>query len=256
MSVILDQERCIRCKRCVADCSVGVFSVGSDGAIEINESLCFHCGHCYAVCPQRAIALDGIAPDALPSLVNLSLDESTRDMLFKARRSVRQFKQHPVDAALLQRALDLANYAPTARNMREVHWTVINGREKIVPLVHEVADTLRNSDSPYKRMVAAVEKGLDPIMRGAPCLVMAHAKPWVWAEVDCAAAISYLELALHSMGLGSCWCGIVISASKAQPLPSLPLPDGHVAYAGLMVGEPTVTYTALPPRSEPPVRYL
>lgn len=255
MSVILNQTKCIRCKRCVSDCVTGVFSVGTDGSVQVDAANCFHCGHCYALCPSKAITLDGVVPGQFPAITPAPLTQVQRDMLFKARRSVRQFHQHPVDDAALQRALDLANYAPTAKNEREVQWTVINGREKMLNFLRDLCDVLRHSEE-HRRLVSAVERGLDPILRGAPCMVLAHAKPWPWAEVDCAAANSYLELALHSQDIGTCWCGYVIAGCKMASIPSLPLPEGHVVYAGLLVGHPAIQYVALAPRSKPPVTFL
>lgn len=256
MSVELNQQACTRCGRCEQLCNMRVFGRDEAGNMTVNDKNCFHCGHCYAVCPTRAITLDGHAPDAFAPVVEAKMTDLQQDMLFKGCRSVRWYKQDPVAEADLARALDLANYAATARNAREVQWTVINGREKLVPLVHDVADTVRGTDSPYAKMVEIVDKGLDPVLRGAPCLIMAHAKPWSWAEVDCAINATWLSLVLHSMGIGSCWCGILISAAKERPLPHLPLPEGHVAYAGLMVGYPKVNFTTLPPRTAPQVHFV
>lgn len=255
MSVIINQEQCTRCGTCMRVCVSRVFSQGDDGMITADDEKCFHCGHCFAACPARAITLDGHAPDSLPCTENTLFSEEQRDMLFRSRRSIRAYRQEPLQKAHLHRALELANYAPTARNAREVHWTVLNGREKVLPLVKEVALVLAE-DPCYGSMLKAVEKGHDPVLRTAPCLIMAHTEPWVWGEVDCAAAVSYLELALHSMGIGSCWCGFVIGAGKQAALPHLPLPKGHVAYAGLMVGYPDVSYASLPPRAEPHIHML
>lgn len=256
MSVVLNQELCIRCGVCKQLCNMRVFGEDAAGNITVKDDNCFHCGHCYAVCPVRAITLDGNAPDAFPAVSKAALTDLQQDMLFKSCRSVRWYDQKPVTEADLTRALELANYAATARNAREVQWTVINGREKIVPLVHDVADTMRGTDSPYVKMVEAVDKGLDPILRGAPCVIMAHAKPWGWAETDCAINATWLSLVLHSMGIGSCWCGILITAGKARSLPHLPLPEGHVAYAGLMVGYPKANFISLPPRTAPQVNFI
>lgn len=256
MGVILNQDLCIRCGVCAQLCNMRVFTVENDGHMAVNDEQCFHCGHCYALCPARAISLDGHAPDAFANTTPANLSDQQQEMLFKSCRSVRRYKPDPLSEADLARALDLANYGPTARNKREVQWTVINGREKLVALVNDVANALRDTDSPYAGMVKLVDKGLDPVLRGAPCLILAHAEPWEWAEVDCSINTSWLELALHSMGIGSCWCGILIAAAKAYPLPHLPLPKGHIAYGGLMVGYPDVQFTSLPPRSNPVVHFL
>lgn len=256
MSVVLDQSRCIRCKACEADCPARVFSHDSDGSIQVDDKNCMHCGHCFAVCPAGAITLDNHTPGSQPPVVSAPLSDIQRDMLFRGRRSVRDYRPEPVAGEMLSRALELANNAPTARHQREVHWTIINGRENVLPIMQEVAEVLSHTNTPYARLLALVEKGLDPILRGAPCLALAHTDPWDWAEVDCSAAITYMELALHSMGMGTCWSGIVIAALRLGPLKSIPLPEGHMAYAGLMIGYPKVSFRFLAPRNTPNVRII
>lgn len=256
MSVVLDQSRCIRCRACENDCAARVFSHEGDGPMQVNDQHCMHCGHCFALCPAGAITLDGHAPGSEPTVVSAPLSELQRDMLFRGRRSIRSYAPEPIAGNILTRALELASNAPTARNQREVHWTILNGREKLIPVMQEAAYQLSRTDTPYARLLPLVKKGLDPILRGAPCLILAHTEPWDWAEADCSAAITYMELALHSLGMGTCWSGIVIAALRMGPLESIPLPAGHKAYAGLMAGYPTISFRSLAPRETPDVQLI
>jgi len=256
MVPVLDENVCTNCRRCVRACVAGVFAIGADGFTAIRDvSRCIGCGHCLSVCPSKAIALDGLEADSLQAVEEASLTERHRDMLFKSRRSIRAYDGQPVEREALERALHLVNWAPTARNHREVGWLVVNGREKIEPLLLQAVDGLRK-DERYAAYVRAQEKGRDVILRGAPCVVLAHAAPWEWAEVDCSIAMTYLELALHSMGLGTCWCGVFIRAANSGALKSLPLPEGHKIFAGLMVGRPALRYLRVPPREPAPVSWL
>lgn len=259
MTVIIDNSLCIRCHRCMTVCISKVFQKNSDSPIPVAkfQQNCIHCGHCVAVCPNQAITLDGYSGSDLSPIPANRLNDDDRAALFTARRSIRVYRQEPVERSLLEKALHLATYAPTARNAREVHWTILNGREKLLPLIEQAADALSQStDSRYQKTLNRVRQGEDVILRGAPCLIVAHAAPWRWAEADCSAAISYMELALHSLGVGTCWSGMVISAAKIKPLPALQLPEGHVMYAGLMAGMPAVEYARIPHREPAGVTWL
>ena len=73
-----------------------------------------------------------------------------------------------------------------------------------------------------------------------------------WNTLDCATAVSYLELALHSYGIGTCWSGFVIAAASNGVDLGIPLPEGRKICGGLMIGYPAVQYARVPPRK--PVR--
>ncbi|MBO4312223.1 MAG: nitroreductase family protein [Desulfovibrionaceae bacterium] len=290
MSIQIDMNLCQRCGHCEPVCVARVFRSSEDGSPKIQEERlksCIHCGQCAAVCPAGAITADGIDPATLTPVTSAPFNDTQREMLFRGRRSVRAYEPRPVARELLEEAMDLAANAPTARHVREVCWTVINGREKLLPLIKQTARILEASRKPnYAGIEKSVEKGNDPIFRGAPCLVLAHCEPWRWAETDCAIAVTYMELALHSLGLGTCWCGMLINAAlmnhqdqlplnkigggrswrgnvidaamhkaPANPL-DLHLPEGHELYAGLMVGYPAFGYARLPLRKPTEITWL
>lgn len=88
---------------------------------------------------------------------------------------------------------------------------------------------------------------------GGPSLILAHGDANMpWNALDCAAAVSYLELALHSYGIGTCWSGFVIAAAGNGVDLGIPLPEGRKICGGLMIGYPAVQYARVPPRK--PVR--
>ena len=102
-------------------------------------------------------------------------------------------------------------------------------------------------------MASAFHAGQDPILRGAPSLILAHGDANTpWNAIDCAAAVSYLELALHSYGIGTCWSGFVIAAANNGVDLGIPVPEGRKICGGLMIGYPSVQYARVPPRR--PVR--
>ncbi len=252
----LDQDHCIRCARCVNVCPQRILGRHADGSIGISRSAlvrCIKCGHCVAVCPKAALTLNSEPPAALPPVEAAPLSDLQRDMLFKSRRSIRAYREEPVAHDLLRKALEEARYAPTASNTEQVEWLLVEGRERLHDMAARIADWMGTLTGPYRHVAAAFRAGQDPILRGAPAIIFAHGSAAVpWSPLDCTAAISYLELALHSYGVGSCWSGFVLAAASNGVDLGIPVPEGRSLCAGLMIGYPALRYARIPPRK--PVR--
>lgn len=251
MSVALDQKRCTQCGRCVRDCPSHIFALIESG-VQIKEKrleACLHCGHCNAVCPAQAITLDACNPDTLLPAATTLLNEEQRHGLFRSRRSIRHFKKEALPRDLISAALEDAAYAPTARNSRHVHWQVLTKPETLYAITSEVANAMRGASGRYSQVAKAFDSGTDIILHSAPCLFIAHApSDWDWGKVDCAIATTYLELALHTRGIGSCWAGFVVATAAQGAVPALQIPPGHSPCAGLMAGFPAMHYAKLPVR--------
>ena len=215
-----------------------------------------HCGHCTAVCPQGAVHLDGVSPESLLSTAPLPEKEQLV-ALIRGRRSMRTFKKQPVPENLLIEALDTARYAPTGKNLENVSWLVLDGRDTLRRIADAVVDSCRG-DSRMSDVVLAHDRGDDPIFRGAPCAVFACAdNAYDLAVVNCAIAVSTLDLLLPVLGLGGCWAGYVMRAALNKNVRNvMGMEDGLVPMAGLMIGFPDVHYCRIPRRRELRVRWL
>ena len=53
----VNKEKCIGCKLCVKDCFVNDIEM-IDNKAYIRNKTCFKCGHCIAICPQKAVFTD------------------------------------------------------------------------------------------------------------------------------------------------------------------------------------------------------
>lgn len=250
MALTINETRCLGCGTCVADCVCGILEL-HDGvpAFKPGKShICVHCGHCSAICPVDALTLDGRASEEQPLAAASVCGAPAMAALLKGRRAMRQFAPHPVPPMLLEEAIAFANYAPTAHNAREVAYTVLNGRPHVEALLAGLVELLERQGM-YPGHVANVRQGRDTLFRGAPCLVLLHAPERILSESDCATAAAYLELALHGLGLGSCWAGMLIEACVHELPEGLSLPASHKLYAALMVGRPIVAYHRIPYRA-------
>ena len=257
MPPVFDKMRCLRCGACVADCMCGILAFGKDGFPFMPEEMktrCVHCGHCVAVCPAAVVLLDGIPLSLCPSIKDLSSPEDTLDTILKGRRAMRQYKESPLPRLLLEKALTYAAYAPTAHNSREVAYTILNGRNCVERLLEKLVQHMERHGF-YPVHTENVRRGHDTLFRGAPCLILIHAPERPLSEADCATAAAYLELALHGMGLGSCWAGMMVEACASGLPDGLFLPEGHRLYAALMAGIPETRYQRFPFRSAPSVTW-
>ncbi len=256
MGFHVDARLCRRCGLCAAGCVCGLIEYGEDGYPCIRKErapACVHCGHCIAVCPAGAISLDGQKADDLES-AGFPVPFSTARSLFVTRRAVRNFQPEPVARELLEKLFELVAYAPTAHNAREVGYLVLNGRQSVERLLQATV-RLMEEHCMYPNHTRNVRNGHDTLFRGAPCLILVHAPQRILSETDCAIAANYLELAMPSLGLGSCWAGMLIEACVYGLPKGLELPYGHKLYAALMVGIPTVSYVRVPARSLPAVTW-
>ena len=140
------------------------------------------------------------------------------DHFLRSRRSIRVYKDKPVDREILASLIDVARYAPSGHNLQPVHWLVIQERAEIKRLSGIVIDWMRfmietkwpfAQDMHFDRVVQAWENDVDRVLRGAPHLIVAHGPSGLpHVQTACIIALAHLELAAHSFGLGACWAGL------------------------------------------------
>ena len=253
----IDDTRCIRCGLCARVCALHCFQVTEEGVHIRHEGYCMHCGHCTAVCPNAAISLDGVNPETLAPVSPLP-EKKRLEALIRGRRSIRAFKDQPVPEELLLQALDTARYAPTGKNLENVSWLVLEGKDTLRRVADSIVDAFRGAKE-LAGVVRSHDLGGDPIFRGAPCVVFACAPGSYDLDiVNCSIAVSTLDLLLPVMGLGGCWAGYAMRAAalNAEVRKAMGMEDGLLPMAGLMVGFPDIRYRRVPARRELRVRWV
>lgn len=258
-AITLDPSLCVQCGACAAVCTQAIFRQAPSGEYAVDPAAverCNGCGHCAAHCPVSAITFDGPASLELPQVPPLAMDDNLRCALFQGRRSTRAYTDAVVPRELSLRALEYARYAPTAGNSQQVEWILLEGRPRLKTMADTVAAWLAGQPGKYAAVAARYAQGHDTIMRGAPCLLLAHADAASrWKDHDASCAATYLELAMHSLGLGTCWPGFVISAARNGADLGLDLPQGREICAGLLFGYPAYSPVRLPVRAPVRVRF-
>ncbi len=267
---VVDENKCTRDGICVEECPARVIEI-KDGAPVPTPARgaalgCIRCGHCVAVCPHGAFSHSAIPIEDCPPLPpSRALTPEQAEIFLRSRRSVRLYLDKPVESEKLKRLIEIARYAPTGGNSQQVKWLVLGSRENVKKIAGMVIDFMRamvESKQPISasyrldKLVDAWDAGIDIISRGAPALVFAYAPTsYGLAQVDCTSALSYLDLAAPSLGLGSCWAGFVMMATGNWPPlhAELALPEGYASFGAMMVGYPKYKYHRLPTRKEPEI---
>lgn len=228
--------------------------------------LCINCGHCLASCPTSAISLNEIAPEDCPP-INKGLwpDYNQLDHLFKSRRSIRVYKNKPVDRKIIDMLLETCRFAPSGSNAQPVNWIIATGSRRLKDLSQLVIDWMNHAVETKQPVaerlhldivVKSWNRGEDRIFRGAPMVIMTHAlETGSLPQESCVIAMTYLDLAAASMGLGTCWVGyLMLAATQYVPLKkALGIPRDHRVYGAMVLGYPKYTYHRIPPRNQPKV---
>lgn len=268
--ITVNEEKCQKDGLCVGECPAAIIKLQKkDGFPDIvagGEDLCILCGHCVAVCPHGALTHKHIPLEDCPPIDDrFILSEAQAIQFLRSRRSIRRYRDKPVEKEKVLKLIEIARYAPTGSNSQLVEWRVLTDQSRIKALAALTIDWMRQTlkegaqetiASYFPMIVAAWEAGYDAVLRGAPALVVASTPAEAGnGMVDLTLALSYLELAAPTLRLGTCWAGLLQRAVLSSPSlkEALGIPLLHPFHYPMMLGYPQVKYQRLPERKPPKI---
>lgn len=252
----IDEERCIQCGECAADCPAAVIAMDEFPQM-INEDGCYRCQHCLAVCPTGAVSILGRDPADSLSLDGNFPEPYRLEALIKGRRSVRRYTGNNLPSELIDELLEIAWHAPTGVNNQAVLFTVVKDGATMDKLREDVMSVLaakkKTAGFPagfvddYLSMAVQgwQEEGKDIIFRGAPHLLLTSAPQDSPCPVqDTHIALTTFQLMAHARGVGTVWDGMLMMALAVCPeiRGRLGIPENHLIGYAMVFGEPDVEY--------------
>lgn len=269
MRISIDKDKCTLCGLCVRECVQGVLRDTGGEIIACRPEACYLCGHCVAVCPADAIENSGMDKTQIKRLGPLPKDSAkTYHDIIRLKRSVRNYKDKPVPREVIEDILDLARYSPSAHNLQNVRYTVITDRNLLKEISAKMADisikllelagkpwvrsllNLFKNNTSVKRISSFIENsdfykgqmlsGRDLLFHGAPVLILLHAKPGMLAEGNCFIAGTNIANYATSLGLGTCFIGLLTENVKynRRLKAKLGIPDKERLFAAIVCGWP------------------
>lgn len=175
------------------------------------------------------------------------------------RRSVRVYKDEPLKQEDLELILKAGYNAPSGCNLQPWHFTVVTNKNILNTLNIESKKEFADSENEMFRQMAASEKY--DIFYNAPCTIFVSGeKTSPTSIIDCSAATQNMILAAESLGIGTCWVGLVTFLFKSRRWkefsPLLNIPEGYEPYYGITLGYKRNDGPKAPPRRENIISYI
>jgi nitroreductase len=184
-----------------------------------------------------------------------------------SRRSVRRFTNQQASEADLADILTAAQYAPCGSNSQFWHFFVIQNEG----ILEEFNQLVRNAFA--ERVVdentyVSIRGGKEAARMDdysfhyhAPTLVIVtNRKAYPNAMADCACALENMQLAAHSVGLGSCWINQLTWFGEEPAIRSvldrLGVPDDEKVFGSLAIGFPAGPTGEAPARKGNPFVFI
>ncbi|MGB9840572.1 nitroreductase family protein [Thermovenabulum sp.] len=162
--------------------------------------------------------------------------------LIKTRRSIRRFLPEQIKDEELQTIIDAAIHAPSGHNEQPWHFTVIQNKELLDHFNAVIKKLMSESGVDWISAIGRSEKS--HIFHHAPTVIIVSGKKGAYsALVDCSAATQNMLLAAHSMGIGSCWIGLVNFLFKIkEEVQKLSIPEGYEPFYAIALGYPDPSF--------------
>jgi len=165
-------------------------------------------------------------------------DWTNTEKIILARRSVRRFKKKQVPEQLIRRIIECGRFAPSAGNMQPWRFVVVRDPKMIAEMeadgqkaISAIAKVIDDENHPWRRhhtkllqllrpntfnpapmaMAKGCAEGEFEFYWGAPTVILLFKdKRGIGTpDVDLGICGQNMMIAAHSMGLGTCWIGVV-----------------------------------------------
>jgi nitroreductase len=145
--------------------------------------------------------------------------------VFKNRRSIRKYRNQPVEAEKLQQILEAGRLAPTASNGQNWYCVVLRNPRLLNQMGEACGSQAWVGQAPVNLVICGTNNR--NMFCGQPI-----------NPIDCSIALTQMILKAAELGLGTCWLGR-FDTGKVRELLSIPAEDTIVAVTPLGYADET-----------------
>jgi nitroreductase/Pyruvate/2-oxoacid:ferredoxin oxidoreductase delta subunit len=312
-----ESDQCTHCKACIQTCPTSClqwneekkepYATGLSGI----ELACIGCNNCETVCPAGCIRMRGEykvlkgrykTPDdktgdmTLPipfgnndsekSFEDIEKDLTETEKIIYRRRSVRMFKNKPLEKDIIRRLIEAARFAPSAGNGQPFKFIVVTNREinrnvdqkcaKILKIINWLYAgqnrwrkilisilSILSANKWDQRPIAAMEKicmtnGVITFDAPAVIHVLKDKRGISHPDIDAAISAHNIILTAHSLGLGTCYIGFIASTAPYAPAVKkmLKIKYPYEIVTSICVGYPKLKYDKPVPRAQASIDWI
>jgi ferredoxin len=243
---IVDTETCLGDGICVDVCPENTLEIVDEKAssVEDRAEFCIECGQCVAVCPTESLTMPKLPMEDFRKLAERPFGYDEFSDFLRLRRSVRVFKDKPVERDIIEKILDAAATAPMglpphSNPVGRAMVRLMAGPENFGVLKNHVVDVAKFANELYHR------DGVDRYMYRAPVLMLFHGNRWTMSYEENAHLVCHHSmLAALSLRLGSTIIGLVppiVDRSKVLR-ERYGIPKDNKVCTSLVLGYPKFKY--------------
>jgi len=152
------------------------------------------------------------------------------------RNTCRDFSGKPLSDESVQQLIQAALASPSAMNKMPWHIIVVTDKTLIDEMDTIAMEAIKSNEAMYNRMK---ERG-GKMYYNAPCMMIIAGDGSDYAQLDGGIVSQNIALAAHSLGLGSCICGMaripLASEQGATLKQRLQFPEGYDFVMSVLVG--------------------
>lgn len=175
------------------------------------------------------------------------------------RRSTRKFLEDQLKDEEIKAIIEAGIYAPSGHNKQPWHFTVVQKKEVLHQLNIDAKEIAKSFEDELIKKMGSNERF--NIFYNAPTvIIVSGGEDGITTASDCAAATENMLLAAESIGVGSCWVGMVSLLFKgpegSKYREQLGIPEGYEPYYAVALGYKKLIAVKAPERKENTVNYI
>lgn len=132
------------------------------------------------------------------------------------RSSIRAYKKEALTDAEINSLITAGLQAPTAKNLQEIHISVLDGSNPILAEIEQEKRKALLADADDKAKEAIIGNPNNFFYDAPTVFILSADKDFYWSKLDAGICAENIALAAQSLGLGSLIIGIIRGAMEGE----------------------------------------